>query len=102
MGLRSGCQTFFGTKATNFMCSQCFKETDASSSIPSEQPLDMFKQKMAQKVRNESILANRVPQTSLDVQMEPEIIEEPEEFKDREVVIEKPKVSILFYFSQRT
>ena len=93
--LCSGCQTFFGTKATNFMCSQCFKKADVSSTVTSEQPRDIVKQQMAQNVGNESILANRVPQTMTDVEIEPEILKKPEEMKEKEVVSSKPKVSIL-------
>ena len=97
--LCSGCQTFFGTKATNFMCSQCFSKANVSSTVTSEQPRDMVKQQMSQKVGNESILANRVPQQTSDAEMEPEIVKKPEEIKEKEVVKETPKVSIITYLS---
>eukprot|EP00345_Euplotes_harpa_P015479 CAMPEP_0168341296 /NCGR_PEP_ID=MMETSP0213-20121227/14589_1 /TAXON_ID=151035 /ORGANISM="Euplotes harpa, Strain FSP1.4" /LENGTH=120 /DNA_ID=CAMNT_0008347725 /DNA_START=17 /DNA_END=379 /DNA_ORIENTATION=+ len=37
------CQQFYGTKATNFMCSKCFKELSAPKTMIKEDPLGLPK-----------------------------------------------------------
>ena len=89
----SNCQQFFGTKATNFMCSKCFKENNSANTVNKESSISLLKSKEFVKVGNESLIGNNPHQTSLDVPMEFEPEAQPEEKKMAEAEPEKPKVS---------
>ena len=91
--LCSGCQQFFGTEATNFMCSQCFKQTTKPKEMKNEDSIDLAKKQIAHNVGNDQVISNRADTFSADVQMEPEEKPVVEEAKTKVEEQPKPKVS---------
>ena len=89
----SNWQQFFGTKATNFMCSKCFNETNSVNTLTKENSINLLKNKDFAKAGNESLIGNNPHQTTLDVLMELEPEAKVEEKKMPEAEPEKPKVS---------
>ncbi len=89
-----GCQTFFGRKETNFMCSKCFKETQVEITMETEENTSIPSPESAEKASEEPKIASTKPSTKIDVEMKDEVKVETEEKKISETIAPKPKVSI--------
>ena len=89
-----GCQTFFGTKETNYMCSQCWKNTQTSntSSTNENKPLSQTEPRGEPSVEplNTPSKAKIADSHPISTESEPKV----EEKKLEETEAPKPKVSI--------
>ena len=86
------CQSFFGTKDTNFMCSKCFKESKAEAPVDKKDSIEMYSQ-VTQQTGKEPLNDVR-ERIESDLTADDDKIKEPEEKKDDAKPPEKPKVSI--------
>ena len=91
--LCSNCQTFFGTKDTNFMCSKCFKENKSEKASDDKESVDVYNQ-LTQKPGKEALIDVRDQRLASDATMDDENTEKVEEKKLESKPITKPKVSL--------
>ena len=103
--LCSGCNQFYGTKATNYMCSTCFKSSKPNNVPSQEEKLNFAKNESQQLANNEPLIAQKDVEMKETVQLEPEVKVQAEEMKKPETEPAKPKVSSenssLKFFSKR-
>ena len=92
--LCSGCQQFYGSRATNFMCSRCFKNSQSNVANNMEESGTFVQKETTQKPCEKSNIETVEPKITQDVEMEPKSEQKIEEKKESESPAPKPKVSI--------
>ncbi|CAI2381394.1 unnamed protein product [Moneuplotes crassus] len=97
-----GCQTFFGRKETNYMCSKCFKGSQASQPSDSTQKDQVKVSEITEKPSEELLISSTPPVPSKDIEMVPQEEASTEEKKVAEVTAPKPKKNRCNHCNKKT
>ena len=92
--LCGNCQTFFGTKVTNFMCSKCYNDQTHVKTVDIEETIQFSQKESLHLSGKETLIATSESKLHNDVEMYDENEAKVEEMKVIEAPAEMPKVSV--------